>query len=147
MIDAAAVAALRSGEDPDTLFVAADAPDRDKSRALLRSLESSADGLVDTYFNRFLSRIMTRLLAGTGVTPNAVTIASCLLGLAGVAGIASRDLTLGLIGALVLGCDRRDRNRLLLAGGVDLRLDGFLEPLGHVRADAGTVPGLSLIHI
>ena len=52
---------------------------------LLRSLENPCDGLVDTWVNRPLSRLMTRALVGTGISPNAVTLISFLVGLVGVA--------------------------------------------------------------
>ena len=52
-------------------------------RELLLSLENPRDGQVDTYFNRKLSRPITRWLLRTPLTPNQVTILSCTVGLLG----------------------------------------------------------------
>jgi 1L-myo-inositol 1-phosphate cytidylyltransferase / CDP-L-myo-inositol myo-inositolphosphotransferase len=51
--------------------------------SLLLSLENPRDGQVDTYFNRKLSRHITRWLLRTPLTPNQVTLLSCLVGILG----------------------------------------------------------------
>ena len=51
-------------------------------RKLWASLTSTADGLVDRFFNRPLGRPLSKLLARTPVTPNQVSIVSILIGLA-----------------------------------------------------------------
>lgn len=48
--------------------------------ALWASLTSSSDGLVDRYFNRPVGRPLSKLLIHTPVTPNAVSLASILIG-------------------------------------------------------------------
>ena len=50
---------------------------------LLLSLENPRDGQVDTYFNRKLSRPLTRRLLRTPLTPNQITALSCVVGLLG----------------------------------------------------------------
>ena len=50
---------------------------------LLLSLENPRDGQVDTYFNRKVSRPITRWLVRTALTPNQVTVLSCLVGILG----------------------------------------------------------------
>lgn len=50
---------------------------------LLLSLENPRDGQVDTYFNRKVSRSITRWLLRTPLTPNQVTALSCLVGILG----------------------------------------------------------------
>ncbi len=52
-------------------------------RALLRSLENPRDGFVDTHFNRKLSRLLSRWLLRTPLSPNQVTLLACLFGLLG----------------------------------------------------------------
>lgn len=52
-------------------------------QALLLSLENPRDGQVDTYFNRKLSRPLTRWLLHTLLTPNQITLLSCVVGLVG----------------------------------------------------------------
>jgi phosphatidylglycerophosphate synthase len=101
VIDKAAAAAIARGEDPVQagIFLPPDASAR--SATLLRSLENPCDGFVDTWFNRSLSRLMTRALVGTRISPNTVTVISFLVGLIGVALIATRRWELALLGALV----------------------------------------------
>ena len=101
VIDKAAAAAIARGQDPAAagLYLPPDAPGR--RQRLLRSLSNPCDGLVDTWLNRPLSRLMTRALVGTGISPNAVTLISFLVGLLGVALIATRRFELALLGALV----------------------------------------------
>ena len=103
VLDAPAIQALRAGAawpPGEGLCLAAELPAAEKVRALLSSLaNSSSDGLVDTWLNRPISRQLTRLLVGTGISPNAVTVLSCLIGIAGAAAIASCDPRLGVVGA------------------------------------------------
>lgn len=51
------------------------------TEALWKSLTSSADGLVDRYFNRPCGRILSKLLIHTAVHPNAVSLISVAIGL------------------------------------------------------------------
>ena len=68
----------------------------------VRGLANPRDGYADKYFNRYLSRPITVVLARTPVTPNQVTIVSGAIGL--VAGwlIARGGYWDAIIGALVL---------------------------------------------
>jgi len=50
---------------------------------LLLSLENPRDGNVDTYFNRKLSRPISRWLLRTPLTPNQITVLSCMVGVCG----------------------------------------------------------------
>jgi phosphatidylglycerophosphate synthase len=71
-------------------------------RALLLSLENPRDGRVDTYFNRKLSRPLTRWLLQTPLTPNQITILSCLVGLMGALCFFPGGYWGPLVGALLL---------------------------------------------
>jgi phosphatidylglycerophosphate synthase len=51
-------------------------------RKLWASLTSSADGVVDRFFNRPLGRPLSKLLVHTPISPNQVSIASILIGVA-----------------------------------------------------------------
>jgi len=81
--------------------VPADAPRREKVERLLRSLATPADGLVDTWLNRPVSRLFTRALAPLGVSPNSITIASALIGLLGAALLADGRHDLVVAGAIL----------------------------------------------
>jgi phosphatidylglycerophosphate synthase len=58
---------------------------QEATRLLLRSLDKPADGFVSRYFHRRLSKALTSRLLSTSVTPNAMTLAAALFGVAGVA--------------------------------------------------------------
>jgi phosphatidylglycerophosphate synthase len=72
------------------------------SRALWASLTSSADGLVDKFFNRPVGRFLSKALAPTPVSPNQVSVAATLLGLLSAWLFADGDARLALWGAIVL---------------------------------------------
>lgn len=55
---------------------------REAERKFWASLGSSADGLVDTFFNRPVGRVLSKMLVHTPVSPNAVSVASILIGVA-----------------------------------------------------------------
>jgi phosphatidylglycerophosphate synthase len=70
--------------------------------ARLRGLENPRDGYADRYFNRYLSRPITLVLARTPVTPNQVTVLSGLVGIAAGLTIARGGYWAPVGGALLL---------------------------------------------
>jgi phosphatidylglycerophosphate synthase len=70
-------------------------------RALWASLGSSADGMIDRYFNRPAGRPLSKILAHTPVSPNQVSVAAILLGLA-AAGLFARGDDRAALGGAVL---------------------------------------------
>lgn len=66
------LACLRAGVDTPRL-----------EHAMLRSLENSKDGVVDTYLNRKFSRPLTRWLLRTPFSPNQITLLACGLSILG----------------------------------------------------------------
>ncbi|MCB0220433.1 MAG: CDP-alcohol phosphatidyltransferase family protein [Chrysiogenetes bacterium] len=71
------------------------------TKALWISLTSSADGIVDVYFNRPLGRPLSKLLIRTPVTPNQVTIFAMLVGVLSGWFFSRGDHVSGIVGALV----------------------------------------------
>jgi len=71
-------------------------------QALLLSLENPRDGKIDTYFNRKLSRPLTRWLLQTPLTPNQITMLSGVVGLLGAFCFSFGGYWNPLIGALLL---------------------------------------------
>lgn len=71
-------------------------------RALLCSLENARDGIVDTYFNRKLSRPLSRWLLRTPLSPNQITLLSCGVGLLGALCFVPGGYWGPLVGALLL---------------------------------------------
>jgi phosphatidylglycerophosphate synthase len=70
--------------------------------AMLRSLENSKDGVVDTYFNRKFSRLITRWLLRTPLTPNQITLLACSLSILGASCFVPGGYWGPLLGALLL---------------------------------------------
>jgi phosphatidylglycerophosphate synthase len=69
---------------------------------LLLSLENPRDGHVDTYFNRKLSRPITRWLLHTSLSPNQITVLSCFVGVLGALCFFPGGYWGPLLGALLL---------------------------------------------
>lgn len=67
-------------------------------RKLWASLTSTADGLVDRFFNRPVGRPLSKLLVQTSISPNQVSIASILIGLVSAWFFARGDF---LVAALI----------------------------------------------
>lgn len=142
VVDEEAVRALAEGAaapPPRGLFVPAGAPRGEKARRLLRALANPHDGLVDTWINRPISRWFTRALAPTGVSPNAITVASAVIGLAGAALLAAGRRDLALAGALVfqlsaaVDCTDGEVARLTYRSSpIGARLDLALDNVVHL---------------
>jgi len=104
----------------------ADAPAERVELALLRALENPRDGYGDRLIYRRLSRPVTRVLLRTALTPNQVTIAGTLLGIAG--GVALAWPTwLGIVAGVVC----------LIASGVLDCCDGELARLRFTESNVG----------
>lgn len=70
---------------------------RAAERKFWASLGSSADGIVDRYFNRPVGRMLSRLLVHTSVSPNAVSLASILIGVAAAPFLLAGDFIAGAL--------------------------------------------------
>jgi len=66
-------------------------------RALWKSLTSSADGIVDRFFNRPVGRALSKILVHTSISPNQVSIVSILIGAASGWFFATGQFLLGAI--------------------------------------------------
>ena len=72
---------------------------REAERKLWASLGSSADGLVDKFFNRPCGRVLSKILVHTSLSPNAVSLVSIAVGVAAAPLFATGHF---ILGALVL---------------------------------------------
>lgn len=83
--------------------VAIAVPDEDAARVAERqlwaSLRTSADGVVDRFFNRPVGRLLSKILVQTEVSPNQVSICASLIGLVSACLFADARF---LAGAIVL---------------------------------------------
>lgn len=98
-------AELKSARPVQARMISAAISDRDSAvraeRALWDSLNSDSDGLVDRVFNRPCGRFLSRVLIHTPVSPNAVSLASVLMGLVAAWLFAQGNYS-ALIGGAVL---------------------------------------------
>lgn len=67
---------------PVAMLISDAASAAEAERKFWASLTSSADGLVDRFFNRPLGRPLSKLLVRTPISPNQVSVVSILIGLA-----------------------------------------------------------------
>lgn len=67
-----------------------------------RPMEVELDGFVDRYFNRRLSASLTPLFLRTGLSPNAITVLSMVIGLLAGASFGVGSYAAGVVGALLL---------------------------------------------
>ena len=81
--------------------VADEAAAREAERHLYAGLGSPIDTRLDTALHRRLSRPVSRLAVTVGITPNAVTLASGVVGLASVAAFTRGDVTAVVAGFLL----------------------------------------------
>lgn len=71
-------------------------------RAFWNSLTSSSDGWVDRHFNRPVGRLLSKKLTGTSVSPNQVSTAATLVGVASAWLFAAGTAGTAVAGAVVL---------------------------------------------
>lgn len=115
-------------------------------REMLRRLENPRDGYVDRLLNRRLSRPLTRLLLRTRVSPNVVTVAGMLIGIAGGVLFAwpGAETTVLAIGLLlvsgVLDCSDGELARLTFA---ESRLGHWLDITGDTVVHLALLGGIA----
>ena len=130
---------------PHLLYQLTDAPSlRRAESALLGSLDNPKDGLVDTYLNRKLSRPLTRLFLRTALTPNQITVLSCLIGLFGAACFFQADYWGPVLGAFLLQlsavidcCDGEVARMKFLESRLGAWLDITLDTVVHIATFVG----------
>jgi phosphatidylglycerophosphate synthase len=87
--------------------------------ALWRSMTSSSDGFVDKIFNRPCGRPLSKLLVQTPISPNAVSVASILVGVGAACCFGQGQYILAVLGAIlfqlsaILDCVDGDLARVL----------------------------------
>lgn len=74
---------------------------REAERELWRMMTSTADGFVDRIFNRPVGRFLSKVLIHTPASPNIVSIASILIGVASAVFLAEGSYRTALIGAIL----------------------------------------------
>lgn len=118
----------------------------------LQTVKGTMDGLVDRYVNRKVSGLLTRMFIKLGVSPNAITIISMLIGLLGAAFLAGGSYHLGIIGALlfqfsvIVDCCDGEVARLTFAESrFGQELDIIADNVVHMAIFAGVAWGSYLV--
>ena len=117
----------------------------------LQTVKGSLDGLVDRYVNRKLSGVLTRMFIKLGLSPNAITIISMLIGLMGAACLALGSYQLGIIGALLFQfsvivdcCDGEVARMTFAESPFGQELDIIADNVVHMAIFAGIACGAYL---
>ncbi len=118
---------------------------------LLRNLVKRGEGVMSRYVERRLSLALTRRLVTTRVTPNAMTLLSVAIGLAGAPFFLSSSAAYQLTGALLFlahsildGCDGELARLKFLDSRAGAILDYWGDNLVHVAVFASIAIGWSL---
>ena len=82
---------------PLAMLISDAASAAEAERKLWASLTSSADGLVDRFFNRPLGRPLSKLFVRTSISPNQVSLVSILIGVASAWFFARGDFVTGAL--------------------------------------------------
>jgi phosphatidylglycerophosphate synthase len=115
--------------------------------ALLGALENPRDGYLDRLIHRRVSRPLTRVLLRTSLSPNAVTLAGIVLGVAGGLLLARPGIpaVLGAIALLevgaILDCSDGELARLRFA---ESRLGHWLDVVGDTLVHVAVFAGIAL---
>ncbi len=126
---------------------------RSAERALLHFLNGELDGVVDTYFNRLVSRPLTLLFLKMGLSPNAITAVSILVGLLAAVSFAVGSYAAGIIGALLFQlsaivdcCDGEVARLTFTESELGARLDILGDNAVHMAIFGGMAWGQYLTH-
>jgi phosphatidylglycerophosphate synthase len=118
---------------------------------LLRSLIKQREGFMSRHFERRISLALTRRLASTTVTPNAMTVVSVMIGLASAPFFLSASAGWQLAGALLLlahsildGCDGELARLKFLQSRRGATLDFWGDNVVHVAVFGSIAVGWSL---
>ncbi|CAI4030580.1 1L-myo-inositol-1-phosphate cytidylyltransferase [Nitrospira tepida] len=122
-------------------------------RDLYRSLKGHFEGIVDRYFNRKLSPFFTKLFLKLKLSPNAITVAATLIGLAGAACFGMGTYAAGLLGALLFQlaavidcCDGEVARLTFTESPLGAKLDLVLDNVVHMAVFAGIAYGAYQAH-
>ncbi len=122
---------------------------RAAEKKLFNSLKGDAEGFVDRYFNRKLSRWFTRLFLAIGLSPNSITALASLVGFVAAVGFGMGTYTAGVIAALLFQlaavidcCDGEVARLTFTESPFGAWLDLAMDNLVHMAIFAGVGIGL-----
>jgi phosphatidylglycerophosphate synthase len=124
---------------------------------LLDSLQrgkAEFEGMVDTYVNRRISRVFTRLFLKLRVSPNTITGMSTLIGLLAAVAFAFGTYISGIIGALLLQlsaivdcCDGEVARITFAESRLGEQLDLYADNVVHIALFAGLAWGVFVTQV
>jgi phosphatidylglycerophosphate synthase len=133
----------------DGLWVPLSAGHAEVERRLLASLGRETDGFLSRVLDRKVSRVLTRYLAGTTITPNQVTLFSFVLGLLSAWLLAVPDYWTRVGGAALLlvsttidGCDGELARLKYLESDFGAKFDLIADNIVHLLLFPGIAVGL-----
>jgi phosphatidylglycerophosphate synthase len=122
-------------------------------KKLFGSLKGDAEGFVDRYFNRKLSRWFTRIFLAVGLSPNSITILATLIGFVSAVGFGMGTYTAGIAAALLFQlaaiidcCDGEVARLTFTESPFGAWLDLAMDNLVHMAIFAGVAAGLYVTH-
>jgi phosphatidylglycerophosphate synthase len=122
---------------------------RTAEKTLFSSLNGDAEGFVDRYFNRKLSRWFTRLFLAVGLSPNSITVLASLVGFVSAGGFGMGTYAAGVIAALLFQlaavidcCDGEVARLTFTESPFGAWLDLAMDNLVHMAIFAGVAVGL-----
>jgi phosphatidylglycerophosphate synthase len=120
-------------------------------RTLFQSLKGEAEGFVDRYFNRTLSRLLTRIFLRMKCSPNTITMVATAVGLLSAVGFGWGTYEAGIVAALlfqlsaVIDCCDGEVARLTFAESpFGAWLDIAMDNVVHIAIFAGIACGAYL---
>ena len=120
---------------------------RQAVRTLWASLKSSSDGIVDRYFNRPVGRPLSRLLIHTPISPNQISVASSVIGVAGAWFLAGGTPAQAVLGAIlfqvsaIVDCVDGDVARMIFK---ESRLGKWLDLVGDQVVHSAVFVGIGV---
>ena len=117
-------------------------------KKLFNSLKGEFEGFVDRFFNRKISRWLTRIFLAAGLSPNSITILAAVVGLAAAAGFGIGTYSAGIIAALMFQlaavidcCDGEVARLTFTESPFGAWLDIAMDNIVHVAIFAGIAVG------
>lgn len=118
-------------------------------KQLFTSLKGEYEGFVDRYFNRTLSRRLTRVFLALGLSPNAITILATAIGLVSAAVFGLGTYSTGIMAALLFQlaavidcCDGEVARLTFTESPFGAWLDIAMDNIVHMAIFAGIAAGL-----
>lgn len=116
---------------------------------LFQSLRGQYEGFVDTYFNRAISVLLSRMFLALRFSPNAITLVSTAIGIAAAAAFARGTYAAGIVGALLFQlaaivdcCDGEVARLTFTESPLGEQLDILTDNVVHMAIFAGLGWGL-----